>query len=494
MRVLAVDPGLTRCGVGVVDGVPGRRLTSSRSASSARPLATRRPRRLVAVEDEMRQWFDRHRPDAVAIERVFADTNVSTVMGTAQVTGIVMILAERLGLPVTLHTPTEVKAAVSGNGRADKAQVTTMVTRLLGLDTPPRPADAADALALAICHVWRGRHPDAPRGGPRGGRRSQRAPAGRHTPTGARGRPHRPHPAWSPATMIASLSGTVLKVGLDSARRRGRRRRHARAHHPRHGDVGAARPADRARDDPRRARGLAHPLRLRHRRREARLRDRADRLGRRPAPRPRGPRRAHARRGAGGPRHRRPRRADEGARHRQQGRRAPRARAQGQARRPARGRPRRSARCRSTRARCGASRSARRSSGSAGPLVRPTTRSTGSRPGRPRARASRRCCAPPCRSSVDDRRAGAVDELDDAIATTAAGAGVRGSGERDPERWPDGSFDATARIVDARTDAGRAPGRGGPAAQAARRLPGAGPRPRPAGAGARGGQAARHAT
>jgi crossover junction endodeoxyribonuclease RuvC len=77
-------------------------------------------------------------------------------MGTAQVTGIVMILAERLGLPVTLHTPTEVKAAVSGSGRADKAQVTTMVTRLLGLDTPPKPADAADALALAICHVWRG--------------------------------------------------------------------------------------------------------------------------------------------------------------------------------------------------------------------------------------------------------------------------------------------------------------------------------------------------
>jgi crossover junction endodeoxyribonuclease RuvC len=114
------------------------------------------PRRLVAVEDEMRQWFARHRPEAVAIERVFADTNVSTVMGTAQVTGIVMIIAERLGLPVTLHTPTEVKAAVSGSGRADKAQVTTMVTRLLGLDTPPKPADAADALALAICHVWRG--------------------------------------------------------------------------------------------------------------------------------------------------------------------------------------------------------------------------------------------------------------------------------------------------------------------------------------------------
>jgi crossover junction endodeoxyribonuclease RuvC len=156
VRVLAVDPGLTRCGVGVVDGVPGRKLSLVEVGVIRTPSADPTPKRLVAVEDEMRQWFARHRPEAVAIERVFADTNVSTVMGTAQVTGIVMIIAERLGLPVTLHTPTEVKAAVSGSGRADKAQVTTMVTRLLGLDTPPKPADAADALALAICHVWRG--------------------------------------------------------------------------------------------------------------------------------------------------------------------------------------------------------------------------------------------------------------------------------------------------------------------------------------------------
>jgi len=156
VRVLAVDPGLTRCGVGVVDGVPGRQLTLVEVGVIRTPSGDPTPRRLVAVEDELRLWFARHRPDSVAIERVFADTNVSTVMGTAQVTGIVMIIAERLGLPVTLHTPTEVKAAVSGSGRADKAQVTTMVTRLLGLDHAPKPADAADALALAICHVWRG--------------------------------------------------------------------------------------------------------------------------------------------------------------------------------------------------------------------------------------------------------------------------------------------------------------------------------------------------
>ncbi|MDV3223441.1 crossover junction endodeoxyribonuclease RuvC [Intrasporangium sp.] len=156
MRVLAVDPGLTRCGVGVVDGRPGRQLSLVGVGVIRTPSTDPTPKRLVALEDELRAWFERHQPEAVAIERVFADTNVSTVMGTAQCTGIVMMLAERRGLPVTLHTPTEVKAAVSGSGRADKRQVTTMVTRLLGLESSPRPADAADALALAICHVWRG--------------------------------------------------------------------------------------------------------------------------------------------------------------------------------------------------------------------------------------------------------------------------------------------------------------------------------------------------
>lgn len=156
MRVLAVDPGLTRCGVGVVEGQPGRRLTLVSVGVIRTPSTDPTPRRLVALEDEMREWFERFRPEAVAIERVFADTNVSTVMGTAQCTGIVMMLAERRGLPVALHTPTEVKAAVSGSGRADKAQVSAMVTRLLGLDQAPKPVDATDALALAICHVWRG--------------------------------------------------------------------------------------------------------------------------------------------------------------------------------------------------------------------------------------------------------------------------------------------------------------------------------------------------
>jgi crossover junction endodeoxyribonuclease RuvC len=92
----------------------------------------------------------------VAVERVFSQHNVRTVMGTAQAGAVAIVCAARRGIPVALHTPSEVKAAVTGSGRADKAQVTAMVTRLLRLADAPRPADAADALALAICHIWRG--------------------------------------------------------------------------------------------------------------------------------------------------------------------------------------------------------------------------------------------------------------------------------------------------------------------------------------------------
>ena len=98
----------------------------------------------------------RARPDVVAVERVFSQRNVRTVMGTAQVSGVIILAATRAGVPVALHTPTEVKAAITGSGRADKAQIAAMVTRLLRLSEAPRPADAADALALAICQLWRG--------------------------------------------------------------------------------------------------------------------------------------------------------------------------------------------------------------------------------------------------------------------------------------------------------------------------------------------------
>lgn len=155
MRVLGVDPGLTRCGVGVVEGVAGRPLTMLGVGVVRTSADAELGQRLVAIERGIEEWLDEHRPEYVAVERVFAQHNVRTVMGTAQASAVAMLCASRRGIPVALHTPSEVKAAVTGSGRADKAQVGAMVTRLLRLDAPPKPADAADALALAICHIWR---------------------------------------------------------------------------------------------------------------------------------------------------------------------------------------------------------------------------------------------------------------------------------------------------------------------------------------------------
>jgi crossover junction endodeoxyribonuclease RuvC len=155
MLVLGVDPGLTRCGLGVVEGTPGR--ASLVEAGVVRTAAGSDPsRRLLAIETEIEAWVSRHHPEAVAIEKVFAQHNLLTVVGTAQAAGVAMLVAARHGLPVFQHTPSEVKAAITGSGRADKAQVGTMVKRILHLDAVPQPADAADAVALAICHSWRG--------------------------------------------------------------------------------------------------------------------------------------------------------------------------------------------------------------------------------------------------------------------------------------------------------------------------------------------------
>ncbi|WP_332666456.1 crossover junction endodeoxyribonuclease RuvC [Aeromicrobium sp.] len=156
MRVLGIDPGLTRCGVGVVDGSVGRALTMVHVGVYRTPPDLDIARRLHQLEQAIEAGILDHRPDVVAVERVFSQHNVRTVMGTAQASGVAMVVAARHGIPVHLHTPSEVKAAVTGSGRADKAQVTQMVTRLLRLTSAPTPADAADALALAICHIWRG--------------------------------------------------------------------------------------------------------------------------------------------------------------------------------------------------------------------------------------------------------------------------------------------------------------------------------------------------
>ncbi len=156
MRVLGVDPGLTRCGLGLVDGAPGRQLSLVDVLVVRTPAEDELGPRLVTIERAIDSWLDRYAPDVVAVERVFSQHNVRTVMGTAQASAIAAVTAARRGIPVVLHTPSEVKAAVTGSGRADKAQVAAMVARILRLPAVPTPADATDSLALAICHVWRG--------------------------------------------------------------------------------------------------------------------------------------------------------------------------------------------------------------------------------------------------------------------------------------------------------------------------------------------------
>ena len=162
VRVLGIDPGLTRCGVGIID------VGATRTASLVHVTVIRTSaelsleQRLMALSTGIEALLTEYRPSAVALERVFAQHNLHTVMGTAQASGVALLAAARHGLVVGLHTPTEVKAAVSGYGAADKRQVGTMVARILGLDAPPTPADASDALALAICHAWKGRAASVP--------------------------------------------------------------------------------------------------------------------------------------------------------------------------------------------------------------------------------------------------------------------------------------------------------------------------------------------
>ena len=156
LRVLGVDPGLTRCGVGVVDVTSTRKATLVYFGVIRTPPEMALEQRLLIIGTQLAELIDEHAPHAVALERVFAQHNLRTVMGTAQASGVAMHTAAARGLTVGMHTPSEVKAAVTGYGSAEKAQVGLMVAKILGLDEVPKPADAADALALAICHAWRG--------------------------------------------------------------------------------------------------------------------------------------------------------------------------------------------------------------------------------------------------------------------------------------------------------------------------------------------------
>ena len=156
MRVLGIDPGLTRCGIGIVEGVAGSALSMVAVGVVTTPSDMALEQRLLEVDRGINEWISLWNPDVIAIERVFAQHNVRTVMGTGQAAGVALLIAAKAGIPVMMHTPSEVKAAVSGSGRANKVQVAHMVQKILNLETIPKPVDATDALALAICNIWRG--------------------------------------------------------------------------------------------------------------------------------------------------------------------------------------------------------------------------------------------------------------------------------------------------------------------------------------------------
>ena len=156
MRVLGIDPGLTRCGVGVVDSTGPQKLALIAVGVIKTDVDASLDQRLLQLEKEISIWINKFKPDVIAVERVFSQLNVRTAMATGQAAGVALLLAAKAGIPVVMHTPSEVKAAVTGSGRADKKQVAQMVKRLLKLKEIPKPVDSTDALALAICHHWRG--------------------------------------------------------------------------------------------------------------------------------------------------------------------------------------------------------------------------------------------------------------------------------------------------------------------------------------------------
>jgi crossover junction endodeoxyribonuclease RuvC len=154
-RILGVDPGLTRCGLGVIEVGSSRNVSLVTVETIRTDAGSELVDRIGHIGEQIERVILKAKPKAIAIERVFSQQNLRSVMGVAQVSGVVLMLAHKHKIPVFLHTPSEVKAAVTGSGRAGKNQVGTMVAKILGLEQIPKPADAADSLAIAICHAWR---------------------------------------------------------------------------------------------------------------------------------------------------------------------------------------------------------------------------------------------------------------------------------------------------------------------------------------------------
>ena len=154
-RILGVDPGLTRCGIGIVDATATRNVRLVHVETVTSGAGEELTLRIKSIGDRIEALIVEHRPDALALERVFAQANLRSVMGVAQISGVVLFLAAKHGLPLRMYTPSEVKAAVTGSGRAEKAQIGIAVSKILQLADIPKPADSADALAIAITAAWK---------------------------------------------------------------------------------------------------------------------------------------------------------------------------------------------------------------------------------------------------------------------------------------------------------------------------------------------------
>jgi crossover junction endodeoxyribonuclease RuvC len=153
MFVLGIDPGVSRCGFGAVRRTRAEGLRAVRAGVITTPPSDPLPDRLASLAAELARLLDEIRPDAVVVERVFFQTNVRTAMSVGQASGLALAAAATAGCDVAQYTANEVKQAVAGYGAATKLQVQRMVQSILGLDEVPRPPDAADALALAVCHL-----------------------------------------------------------------------------------------------------------------------------------------------------------------------------------------------------------------------------------------------------------------------------------------------------------------------------------------------------
>ena len=151
MRILGIDPGLATVGWGVIEMVNQKPKVVSYGVIST-PKDKRLPERLTIIEEDLKLIIDKFKPDEIALEELFFNTNITTGIAVAEARGVILCTAHRLGLKISEYTPLQVKQAVVGYGKAEKHQVISMVTSLLKLPKPPKPDDAADAVAIAICH------------------------------------------------------------------------------------------------------------------------------------------------------------------------------------------------------------------------------------------------------------------------------------------------------------------------------------------------------